>query len=360
MRTLCNMHSITKGVISRIEYTAIGAYQLGLRAQIDAAINPGNSGGPAISNGKVVGVAFSGLSNANSIGYLIHSTELNGFLKDIEDGTCDGNACVWESFQPTENLALRSRLKLPKGSGGFMVSGIRDPKGNLLQVDDVITKIGPHAIDSQGNVNVGELTLSFLFYCPLLEKDGKVPLTIWREGQEIKLNCWAPKKIQSVLPGIQGDYPRYFIFGPITFEAATYELACTFLASGEWALQLGARNSPLISNLNTPASESMQELVLIPAALFSHRSTKGYRPPVLCIVKSINQVRIRSLNHLVEFIRDCHDEYLEIEFAEIGSEKLVFNRKEMDSETESILAENNIRKQFSDDLKEVWNSGKQR
>ena len=43
--------AITKGVISRIEYTSIGSYQLGLRAQIDAAINPGNSGGPAISNG---------------------------------------------------------------------------------------------------------------------------------------------------------------------------------------------------------------------------------------------------------------------------------------------------------------------
>ncbi len=353
-----NQIAITKGVVSRIEYTRIGGYQLGLRAQIDAAINPGNSGGPAISNGKVVGVAFSGLQNANSIGYLIHSTELDGFLRDVKDGRSTGNASIWEYFQPTENLTLRSRLRLPKGSGGLMVSGIRDPKGNPLKVDDVITKIGPHAIDSQGNVKVGDLTLNFSYYCPVLEKDGKVPLTIWREGHEIELNCWAPKEIRSVLPEIQGNYPRYFIFGPITFEAATYELAYSALASTELAPYLGAYSSPLISNLTTPTSESLQELVLIPAALFSHRSTKGYRSPVYCVVKSINQVNIRSLNHLVELIRDCQDEYLEIEFADRGSEKLIFNRKEMASETESILAENNIRKQFSDDLIEVWNGGK--
>ncbi len=352
--------AITKGVVSRIEYTAIGVNQFGLRAQIDAAINPGNSGGPAISNGKVVGVAFSGLTNANSIGYLIHSIELSGFLRDIQDGTCDGNSYVWEYFQPTENPALRSRLKLPKGSGGFMVSGIRDPKGNSLQVDDVITKIGPHAIDSQGNVKVGELTLSFLFYCPLVEKDGKVPLTIWRQGREIEINCRAPKELPSVLPSIRGNYPSYFVFGPIAFEAATLEIAYSFLAAKEWALPLGARNSPLLSNLSTPANENLQELVLIPTALFSHRSTKGYQPPVYCIVKSINQVKIRSLKHLVEFIRDCQDEYLEIEFADLGSEKLVFNRKEMAMETESILAENNIRKQFSDDLIEIWNGGKRK
>ncbi|MBM3967569.1 MAG: trypsin-like peptidase domain-containing protein, partial [Planctomycetes bacterium] len=44
--------SVTKGIVSRVEFAG-GA----LRTQIDAAINPGNSGGPAITDGKVVGIA---------------------------------------------------------------------------------------------------------------------------------------------------------------------------------------------------------------------------------------------------------------------------------------------------------------
>src|SRR5262245_39835456 len=40
--------SITKGIVSRIEFTGYGEGVSGVRVQIDAAINPGNSGGPAL------------------------------------------------------------------------------------------------------------------------------------------------------------------------------------------------------------------------------------------------------------------------------------------------------------------------
>src|SRR5271157_3908791 len=40
--------SITKGIVSRIDFSPYNYPTTGLRVQIDAAINPGNSGGPAI------------------------------------------------------------------------------------------------------------------------------------------------------------------------------------------------------------------------------------------------------------------------------------------------------------------------
>lgn len=350
--------SITKGIVSRIEYTNIGSNQLGLRAQIDAAINPGNSGGPAITNNKVVGVAFSGVKNANNIGYLIHSTELVGFLKDIEDGRCDGKATLWASFQTTENSALRSKLKLPKSGGGVMVNEIREPEDNPLKIHDVIINIGPHAIDSQGNVKVNELTLGFNYYCPVLEKDGRLPLTVWRDGQEIAVEAPVPKESRSLLPFLNGEYPRYFIYGPLAFEAASGELAVSLIADPRASLIFGSRNSPLLSGLLNRPSEAVQELVVIPSAPFSHRSTKGYRPTMLSVVDKINGTKISSLKHLVEVLRDCTDEFIEIEFAESGAENLIFNRSEIAAATESILADNNIRKQFSDDLQETWNNGK--
>jgi S1-C subfamily serine protease len=351
--------SITKGIVSRIEYTSIGGMNLGLRAQIDAAINPGNSGGPAISNGKVVGVAFSGIQNANNIGYLIHSTEVVGFLQDIEDGKYNGKPSIWDFFQTVENPTLRNRLKLPKGMGGVMVSEVRDPADNYpLKVGDVVTKIGPHSIDSQGHVKVNELTLSFLYYCPLLTQNGKVPLTVWRDGQEIEVQCPTTDQFRTVLPFLNGGYPRFFILGPLAFEAATADLAYAMMSDNRWSVAMGTRKSPLLSQLQSVPQEPDQELVIVPSIPFTHKSMKGYHPPMLNVVESINGIKIRNLKHLVEVFRDCTDEYLEIVFAERGAEKLVFNRKEIMTSTDGILTDNNIRKQFSDELEEVWNNGK--
>src|SRR5437762_8054380 len=75
--------SITKGIVSRIEFTHYNFPVSGLRIQIDAAINPGNSGGPAVVGNQMVGLAFSHLSNSENIGYIIPCEEIELFLKDI-------------------------------------------------------------------------------------------------------------------------------------------------------------------------------------------------------------------------------------------------------------------------------------
>src|SRR5882672_10685393 len=72
--------SITKGIISRIEFSSYNYGAFGLRIQIDAAINPGNSGGPAVVGDKMVGLAFGHLAGGENIGYLIPSEEIDLFL----------------------------------------------------------------------------------------------------------------------------------------------------------------------------------------------------------------------------------------------------------------------------------------
>src|SRR3954465_725255 len=63
--------SVPQGIASRIEYTDYYYQTTGLRIQVDAALNFGNSGGPAVSDGKLVGLVFSLIQNAQNIGYLI-------------------------------------------------------------------------------------------------------------------------------------------------------------------------------------------------------------------------------------------------------------------------------------------------
>ena len=65
--------SVTRGVVSRIDFQPYSHSRADshLIIQIDAAINPGNSGGPCLQDGKVVGVAFQGLRQADNTGYII-------------------------------------------------------------------------------------------------------------------------------------------------------------------------------------------------------------------------------------------------------------------------------------------------
>ena len=89
--------SITKGIVSRIEFAAYGLHVSGLRIQIDAAINPGNSGGPAVVGDKMIGLAFSHLSKAQNIGYIIPCEEIELFLKDIASGEYHGKPAIFDT-----------------------------------------------------------------------------------------------------------------------------------------------------------------------------------------------------------------------------------------------------------------------
>src|SRR4029077_1749892 len=147
--------SVTQGIVSRIEYTDYYYQANGLRIQVDAALNFGNSGGPAVSNGKLVGLVFSLIQNAQNIGYLIPVEEIQLFLNDIADGVYDGKPQFYDLVQTVENDALRRRLGLPKGINGVMVAQpYRDDAGYPLQEWDVITKIGDVPIDKDGKVAI--------------------------------------------------------------------------------------------------------------------------------------------------------------------------------------------------------------
>ena len=115
--------SITKGIVSRIEFVPYNFPVSGLRIQVDAAINPGNSGGPAIAGDKMIGLVFSKLGgkDTQSIGYIIPNEEVDLFLKDIAGGHYDGKPAMYDELQTLENPALRDYLKLDKSVEGMVV-----------------------------------------------------------------------------------------------------------------------------------------------------------------------------------------------------------------------------------------------
>ncbi len=185
-----NSLSITKGIVSRIEFVAYNYPVSGLRIQVDAAINPGNSGGPAIAGDKMIGLAFSKLGgDTQNIGYIIPNEEVDLFLKDIADGRYDGKPAMYDELQTLENPALREFLKLDKSVEGMVVH--RPDKTDAsypLKEWDVLTRIGDTPIDNQGMVKLDrDLRVSFAYLIQRSANDGRVPMTIVRAGKPMQI-----------------------------------------------------------------------------------------------------------------------------------------------------------------------------
>jgi S1-C subfamily serine protease len=353
--------SITKGIVSRIEFVNYGPNTQGLRIQIDAAINPGNSGGPAMSGDKMIGLAFSGIQKAQSIGYIIPTEEIELFLKDIADGKYDGKSALFDSLQTLENGALRSYLKLPAGAEGLLVSQLENDDPNYpLQPWDLITHYGEVPVDNQGMVKIkeaGDLRIRAAYLIQHIEKDGKVPMTIIRKGKTMTVQVPTRKDSPSLIHNTIGEAPSYFIYGPMVFSSISSETYSQLNQVPSALIQaLAQLKNPIITRRGDKPSTPDEELVIVPSAFFSHKLSKGYGSPVLRVISTINGVHVRNLKHLVELLRDSTEEFTVITFESRGGEHVVFPHKEALAATEQILIDNGIRSQASADLLPIWNA----
>jgi S1-C subfamily serine protease len=352
--------SITKGIVSRIEFAAYNYPVSGLRIQIDAAINPGNSGGPAVVGDKMIGLAFSRLTEADNIGYIIPSEEIDLFLADIADGKYDGKPAMFDEYQTLENPALRKYLKLDKSVSGLIVHKPDTFEGSVLKEWDVITKIGDTPVDDQGMIKLGSnLRVHCRYLAQKMTKDGKLAMTVVRNGKELSLQDPVHSERPLVIPDLGNEYPSYFIYGPLCFSAATTQFTRNFLTgtrAGRYAAWFSGMGSPLLARAADKPAFPGEELVIVPSPFFPHKLSTGYGDPYYQVVKEINGIPVKNLAHLVKILRDSKDEFIRIEFDNRYGETLIFPRQDMLNATDEILTDNGIRSQGSPDALAVWNA----
>jgi S1-C subfamily serine protease len=352
-----NSLSITKGIVSRIEFVAYNFPVSGLRIQIDAAINPGNSGGPAIAGDKMVGLAFSKLGgDTQNIGYIIPNEEVELFLKDIADGHYDGKPAMYDELQTLENPALREYLKLDKSVEGMVVH--RPDKTDAsypLKEWDVLTRIGDIPIDNQGMIKLDkDVRVSFAYQIQHLANNGTVPMTLVRAGKTMQIQLPVSAEHPTLLSDLHGKYPSYFIYGPLVFSTATWQFVANFEKNVNLMRMLGVVKNPLVTRALDPPDAETEELVVISSPFFPHKLANGYSNAAGSVVQSINGTHVRSLKHLVAVLRDLKDPFVTIEFDQKGNEALVFSRTAMLAATDEILTDNGVRAQGSPDMMEVW------
>lgn len=214
--------SITKGVVSRIDYGvyAHSGADMHLVIQVDAAINPGNSGGPVFYNDKVVGVAFQGLFFGENIGYIIPIPVLQHFLTDIEDGRYDGYPELGIFFFEARNNGLAKKLSLPTDMEGVVIYKV-DPFGSangLLFPNDILLAIDGYPILDDGTVILNGNNLEFHEVIEQKQAGAEVVFDIWRNNKKIsvKVPLIVPK--DPFIYRIPYDtHPKMLVHGGLVF-----------------------------------------------------------------------------------------------------------------------------------------------
>ena len=215
--------AVTRGVVSRIDFQPYSHSRADthLVIQIDAAINPGNSGGPCVQDGKVVGVAFQGLRQADNTGYIIPTPVIRRFLKDIEDGKYDPYADLGISEFPLHNPAMRKALGLPNDGRGILITDVvaTSSSDGALQPRDVLMSLDGKPVDSDGMISIDGEEVNFNEIVERKFAGDKVAVHFLRDGVAKDVDVTLKPLESSRMYAIQYEKkPRYLVFAGLVFQ----------------------------------------------------------------------------------------------------------------------------------------------
>jgi len=294
--------SVTKGVVSRIDYSVYSHSDVDqhLVIQVDAAINPGNSGGPIIFNGKVVAVAFQELMFSENIGYGIPVPVIRHFLEDIADNKYDGYPELGVSWIETINPALHRDLTLSPRKTGIAINYI-DPFGSAvghLKTRDVLLSVDGHTIESDGTVLLNENNVPFAELLERKQCGQSVVFQVWRNNAEIEVKV--PLKTPDdlfVYRNIYDALPNYYVYAGLVFSPLSREYLDTLgkPSSSDTSIHRLIYYSEYakIDGLNRDRDEFVVLIRQLPHPVntYTHAFQNG-------IVTNVNGVSIRKLSDI--------------------------------------------------------------
>ena len=215
--------SVTRGVVSRIDFQPYSHSRADshLIIQIDAAINPGNSGGPCVQDGKVVGVAFQGLRQADNTGYIIPTPVIRRFLKDVEDGKYDNYVDLGISEFPLFNPAMRKALGLPNDGNGVLITNVTPTSSSdgILKPGDILISLDGKPVDSAGMITIDGENVNLNEIVERKYAGDKVAVRCLREGALNDVDIILKPLNWARMYAVEYEKkPRYLVFAGLIFQ----------------------------------------------------------------------------------------------------------------------------------------------
>jgi S1-C subfamily serine protease len=309
--------SITEGIVSRIEVDYyVHSSQRFLLAQVDAAINPGNSGGPAISDGKIIGIAMQTLEQAENIGYIVPAPVIKHFLKDVQDGQFDGFPELDLYVQLMENKALRESMKLPKNSGGLLVTGVAEGSNliNLIKPGDVILDIDGYAIGRDGKVTLKSGLRVESTHLEYLKQVGEtLELKLFRDGKTFMQKIPLTDRRHKINQKEYDKDPTYFVFAGLVFQPLTNG----YLTANRNALYYMLSYVPTYTlegyrKIIPERIKSNRKQVVVLSRVLPDAINQGYKNMEQSVVYSVNGTVVKDMHHLIKLIESVKKPYLKI------------------------------------------------
>ncbi len=224
--------SITEGVVSRLEVQRYSHSQRHfLSVTVDAAINRGNSGGPVFKDGKVAGIAFQKLSDADNIGEMVPAPIIRHFLNRATEGKHHKLPGLGIATQNMENPQLRKTMKMADTDTGVLVLSVEYDGSayNLLQPGDVLLEIAGMKIANNGTVRYrNQYRTRYDVVLGQRYIGDSLPVTVLREAKKISVEL-VLKPLRYLVPRSQYDVrPVYFVYGGLVFQKLTRDFLNTW------------------------------------------------------------------------------------------------------------------------------------
>ena len=327
--------SITQGVVSRIEVSTYAHSQRYLLAvQIDAAINSGNSGGPVVKDGKIVGIAFEALDDAENVGYMIGAPVVKHFLRDIEQGVSDGFPDLGIVVQPLESKAHRRSLGLsPNSHSGVLITGVThggSADGVLLEGDVLMTLDNKYvAADGSVSFRKGE-RIDMAHQVASRHVGDTIRVKVKRKSKErtFRIQLRPPRFL--VAEDAYDVKPTYYLYGGLLFVPLSRDLLKT------WGTEWWQDAPPEIVAIyeNEICTSTRSEVVVLQKVL-ADSVNQGYHDVEMRIIDRVQGRNIRHLGDLIRIVEAAKGEF--IRFQSRDGQIIVLERSQVEKGNEGIL-----------------------